>query len=115
MSGIEGYAYNINWAITLAIKNKCSTDKIAEVNFGCLLSIYYYYLSIGNDIIIKWAIPLCKNYMNYKPSEEKYKELFWSVFNQYINDYNRVKILNPVITFDQFIERAMKYDSSNEL
>lgn len=115
LSGIEGYAYNINWAITIAIKNNCNPDKIAEVNFGCLLAIYYYYLSLGKDIIIKWAMPLCQNYMKYKPSEEKYKDLFWSVFNQHINDYNRIKVLNPIITFDQFIERAMKYDSSNEL
>lgn len=115
ISGIEGYVYNINWAISIAIKTLCSKDRIAEVNFGCLLSLYYYYLKFEDDNIIKWSIPICKNYLKFQPNEEKEEQLFWAIFNQKINEFNKIKILNPILTFNQFIEKVMLYDNCNEL
>lgn len=113
--GIEGYIYNIKWAVSLAIERCCNRNRIAEVTFGSLLAVYYYYIKIQADIILKWAVPLCKLYLEYPPTEEKKNELFWSLFNQNLDRINNSKLINPILTFDQFIDKVMKYDSSNVL
>ena len=76
----------------------------------------YSFMGIEGYIYnIKWAVPLCKLYLEYPPTEEKKNELFWSLFNQNLDRINNSKLINPILTFDQFIDKVMKYDSSNVL
>ena len=115
IKGIKWYIYNIEWAISLAIDKSCSYDRISEVNFGCLFTVYYYYLLHENDDFVKWIYPICKNYLNYPPNEMIKNDLIWSIFNQFLNENDKNKLLNPFLTFDQFVEKVITNDSSNEL
>ena len=73
--GLEGYSYNINWAIEEASKRKAHPEDLALKTLEGLITMYKYYNELykDNDVsqIITWSQELYKKYIEY---------------NQYINN-----------------------------
>ncbi len=107
--GIEGYIYNMIWALEIAIRDNCEYEKIATQVFLVLIAIYYYYIEFfyekNVESIIRQAIELYKIYLEYPLDEEKKLEL-WE--GQYTcsteNIYTKDKF-NPPISFDEFLKK----------
>ena len=114
-TGLSGYIYNIEWAIKTAISHKCDESKIAELAFSGFLSVYYYYLEFKDDNLIKNVKNIYNYTLKYKLSNQRKNELIVSQFNGSINDRNKIMLLIPSLTLNEFIDKVISYDSGNEL
>lgn len=67
--GIEGYAYNMKWAIEEAIKRKVSLNSIGNFSLVVLIFMYFYYLELYDQYdvsrIVDWAKPIADIYVKY--------------------------------------------------
>ena len=67
--GIEGYAYNMKWAIEEAIKRKVSLISIGNFSLVVLIFMYFYYLELYDQYdvsrIVDWAKPIADIYVKY--------------------------------------------------
>ncbi len=81
--GLEGYGYNLTWALKEAIKRNANNCIISFNSYKYLLSFYYYYQIFINrkdkDKILEWSRNLKKIYLSYKKYENK-------LFNEKIED-----------------------------
>lgn len=113
-SGLEGYIYNITWALNRAINDNCDKNKIAELAFSAMVAVYYYYIEFinesGVDNLIKSSKDLHKICIKYPiKSEEEKMELWYKQYLDSTKDMNIKDKLNPPITLEEFlksIERA---------
>ena len=62
LTGLEGFAYNINWAIEEGLKRNCDKNDIVLLAMKSLISMYYNYIELYDkyDVspIIKWSKPI---------------------------------------------------------
>lgn len=114
-NGLQGYIYNMEWAISLAIQHNCKSNLIADFCFITLLSVYYYYLEYKDDYLIKSLKKIYNYSLEYQVTKERKNEIFCAQFERSINDSNRISILNSIITFEQFIDRVISYDNGDVL
>ena len=114
-AGLAGYIYNLEWAISVAIDHSCDAAGIADLAFVCLLSVYYYYLEYQDDNLIKSLKKIYKYTLEYPLTERRKNDIFKSQFEFSVNDSNRISILNPIMTFTQFLDKVVMYGSSDEL
>lgn len=105
VTGLEGYVYNMLWAIEEAVKRGYKHDRIKRLAFGALCEMYYKYLIYGDAITNLFYY--CK----------KLKDVYYSLgdvfldeasvlecqFNANYNEYNRMKLLSPRITFNEYL------------
>ena len=81
--GLEGYGYNLTWALNEAIKRKAENIIISFNSYKYLLSFYYYYQIFidrkDRYKILNWIVDLKKIYLSYK----KYENI---LINQKIED-----------------------------
>lgn len=113
--GLDGYLYNIEWALTKAIEHDCDYDAIASLAFACLVTDYYYYLEFRSDNLIKGLKKIYNYSKKYSLDDNKKNEIMLSQFDFLVSPSNKIFIINPFITFEEFLNRVEKYGSSNEL
>ena len=98
-TGMEGYAYNINWAIEEAIKRNASKEAIAIKIIEGLSVLYESYNNCYNQYdveqIIIWSKDLYQKYLIYK-----------EIASNYIESALKYRNINKqYITFNEFIEK----------
>ena len=109
--GLEGYIYNMKWAIDEALKRGADSFFVPYLTTSTLISMYYDYLyniKCDNvDLILKYSKKLLPYYLDYeKVPEDKFR---------YLNDYKvndmkqEKKEYEIVISFDEFIEKVKNY------
>ena len=109
-TGLEGYAYNMNWAMEEAIKRNALDLGIAITSIAALCSMYYYYLELYNiydvEKIIKWSKPIYLMYKKYEAIATQYET---KILENLKNDY-RDKNIKMIITFKEFLKKVRNYD-----
>lgn len=114
IKGLNGYIYNIEWALNLAIKDNCDFYKIGELAYCCLVAVYFYYLQYQDNDLIKNIKNIYDITKKYSLTNNKQEEIYKSQFEFLINDDNKIKFINPIITFNNFVDKVY-YGNSNEL
>ena len=108
-TGLEGYAYNMNWAICEALKRNAAVTGIATTAISTLCALYYYYLELYDlydvEQIIKWSKKIYLKYMEYEDIANKYKPKY---LEQLEIDY-KDKNINKRISFDDFLKKVRDY------
>lgn len=108
-TGLEGYSYNMNWAMEEAEKRNANIIGIATTAISTLCALYYYYLELYEiydvKLIIKWSKKIYLKYIKYKEIADKYKEKY---LEQLENEYKDKKI-NKYITFDEYLKKVSDY------
>lgn len=112
--GLEGYIYNITWALDIAIKHKCYESKIAMLAFSTLMATYYYYIEFkdmkNKDNLIKWAKKIYEISLQYPVQSEEQKMEIWNNYFLYSTDNIDIKDkLNPPISFEKFLKKIRDY------
>ena len=101
--GIKGYTFNIEWAIEEGIKRNCDEEKISKLAYSALIELYYKYLQNQNDEVIKCTKNIYNLTNKHPLSEQDKKILYEEVFDCSLNDYSRMYLLNPCVSFEEFI------------
>lgn len=108
--GLEGYLYNITWALNIAIEHGCYEPKIAALAFSTLIATYYYYIEFkdnaNKDNLIKWAKRIYEISLKYPVQSEEEKMNIWN--NHFLCSTDELDLkdkLNPPITLDNFFEK----------
>ena len=108
LSGLEGLAYNLNWAIEEAEKRKAPIDDVAWKSLDALLVMYLNYNILFKnrkvDNILRWSIDLYNKYL-------KYKEINKDRENQMIKDREAEKVY---ISFVEFKEKIKALTDNKE-
>ena len=112
-NGLEGYIYNMIWALKIAIKDKCDYIKIAEQAFLVLVAIYYYYITFINNknanILIELSKEIYQIYLDY-PLDENSELTLWESQCHYSSENIELKDkLNPPISFEDFKSKIKEY------
>lgn len=107
LTGLEGFTYNIRWAIEEGLKRNCDKNDIVLLAMKSLISMYYYYLELYNkyDVspIIKWSKPILDLYNKF-PELAISKEEITIFINLKEKTYNNIQ-LNRVLTFSEFLSK----------
>lgn len=107
LNGLEGFTYNMNWAIREGIKRNCNIKDALEVAMMTLVSMYYYYLELYDEYdvekIIKWSVDTKKIYDKYNNNYIKEIEIA-KMIEMKENEYQG-KNLNKVIDFKEFLNK----------
>lgn len=108
-TGIEGYIYNITWAIKEAIKRNSDSKAISEMAYITLIAVYYYYLEFEATYNVNKFIKMSKDiikYYNADDLDEKEKNnLMKDQFEDLVHNGNLAKIMDPSISFSQFLKK----------
>lgn len=100
LDGLEGYTYNLNWAMKKALERDLNKIDIALTALEVLVYMYHYYMELDNEKVINWS----------KETYRIYNDLKENLTNEQINDYvTNINPQTPVIkylTFDEFIEKV---------
>ena len=107
--GLEGFVYNIAWAIEEGIKRKVNPDNIAKLVYENILEMYYRYVFYKDrkdkDLILKWTYPL-KKYIKYISTldDEVKKCILKDEINKAMQDIGADGIANNNLGLDEFIK-----------
>ena len=101
--GLSSYIYNITWACQEGIKRGCDTKRISDLIFTTILSIYYYYLIFEDKNLIINLKELYNLYLEYPVKEKDKTLLIEEQFNYSLNFCPKEVLINPSITFNEFI------------
>ncbi len=112
ISGLEGFAFNMKWAMDEALKRGADKEVISMLSTSVLVSMYYDFLytinESNNKDILKYSKIIMPYYLEYdKVSNDfldscfKYKE---GVLEEEDKHYDKV------VTFDEFIRMVQNYD-----
>lgn len=108
--GISGYIYNISWALQEGSKRNVSKKELSSLALTALLAVYYYYLIYMDNSISKSFIKessILKQYLDLSLLDNDcVNQIFKLQFEEFVNDNNRIKLLNPSITFSQFLKEV---------
>ena len=107
--GLLGYIDNITEVIEEARKDKLSKEDIAEYTFSFLYAVYFNYLNFYDDksvnLFIEKSRKLRQYYLEYEKDYKVLKEeMFVSQYEFFKNTIDYMKVINPVITFDEFLK-----------
>ena len=110
--GIEGYTYNICWAIKCGEERNASGSKMAKLLYETMLEVYYRYVFFKDteyDVsdILKWSSELKKYYLKYinKLNPNAREQCVLSVFeNLYKTIGNSDVVLNNDLSFYNFFD-----------
>ena len=106
-NGLFGYIYNITWALTIAIRANCDNQKISELTFATLITIYYYYIMFLDNPNVNRLLEDSKDFyqisLNYPLDSDETKSNLWQKqFNAIAKDINIEDRLNPPISLNEF-------------
>ena len=113
LDGLEGYIYNMKWAMEEAMKRNCDLYNIADFSITVLISMYFYYLDLYSnpnvDNILKWSKNIIDLYnsVNININEE--------CINIRINSFKKRfasegKYYEEIIDYNDFIKKVENYD-----
>lgn len=107
-TGLEGYTYNMCWAMEEMIKKNKNIDIVAETSAGVITAMYYYYLELYDEYdvekILKWTKRTKEIYDTYK---DKYvKDYQIKLFLEGKDKEYELSNLNKRITFEEFLEKV---------
>lgn len=106
-TGLEGYAYNIQWAIEEGIQRKGDPFNILCLSYITLLAMYYYYLDLQNEYdvskILTWSKPIWKIYSSSKLTLPEDGRRFF--ISRKEEEYKDV-CLKRSISFEEFLEKV---------
>lgn len=108
LNGLDGYVYNINWAIEMANKNHCDPTKIAQLAYRSLVTMYCYYLKFKEPKLIKTCKCLREKSKLFSLDENQKLDVMEHQIKFTYNRNTRQYILNACITFSQFLEQIDK-------
>lgn len=118
ISGLDGYTYNIRWAMDEAMKRNVNPLYVRIICYSNLYAMYYYYLEYYKDYdvepLLKWSKRLIEIYDKY--SEYTLKEEIKDIMiTQKDRDYKeRNIVLDRFITFEEFLEKVRKSKLQNK-
>lgn len=116
--GLEGYIYNITWALEIAIKDNCDYNKIAELAYYTLIALYYYYIEFIDekevDVLIKKSKRLYEIYLEYNLEKNREFEIWEEQYYISTQDMNIKQRLNPPISLEEFFYKLENSDINNE-
>ena len=104
-TGLEGYAYNFNWAFDNALERNVDKNKITDDAIRVIVSAYFYYLELYDRYDVSKIFKWFKNIYNSYYPKERPRGL------DYLLHLKRKE--NPVsefITFDEFIKKLEEYN-----
>lgn len=106
-TGLEGYTYNMCWAMEEMIKKNKNIEMVAETSAGVITAMYYYYLELYDkyDVskILKWTKKTKEIFDKYRDGYIKqYKIDYFLKAKE--KEYEKAN-LKKVITFDEFLEK----------
>ena len=116
--GLDGYTYNIRWAMDEAIKRNVNPLYVRIICYSNLYAMYYYYLEYYKNYevepLLKWSKRLIEIYDKY--SEYTLKEEIKDIMiTQKDRDYKeRNIVLDRFITFEEFLEKVRKSKLQNK-
>ena len=109
--GLEGYVYNLTWAVEEGIKRNFNQNKIAILTFSSLVTIYFYYLQyidkkeVGNLLIMSKKLrKIQKEYGSFLSLAEK-ETIMGNEIQNILADEKRKHLVFPQLTFDQFLKK----------
>ena len=108
LTGLEGFAYNINYALENGLERNCNLTNISNLAFATLISEYFYYLKYYDTEEIKKMLKQSKHtlelYNKFPLSEEVKETMFINQIKSSLDEEESRNILNPIISFDNYIE-----------
>ena len=109
ISGLEGFVYNMKWAIDEALKRGADKTQIPILANSILVALYLDYLSYQDDQNVNNILKYSKDMLEY------YEVINKRSLNKMIKDRNEVlekenRKVELSISFDEFIERVRNYD-----
>lgn len=110
-SGIEGFVYNMNWAIQNAEKKGAASFRIVNVVIGVLVALYFYYMELYDEYdverIIEWSKPMYDYYIKYE--KDITKDMIDNFIKLKEKEYSyENKEYNKVLSFDEFLNKVEK-------
>ena len=116
--GLEGYIYNMTWALEIAIKDNCDYNKIAELAFSTLISIYYYYIYFieEKDVekLVKKSKGIYEIYLEYSLDEDRELEIWEEGYDYFPMELNFREKVNPPLSLEEFKNKIEKSNIDNE-
>ena len=115
VSGLEGFTYNMNWAMQEALERNCSKISIGKFSLSVLVTMYFYYLDLGlhsktdGDHILQWT-KKCKDIFDLYGSFITKEDIENSLSLKEKEYLNENKELNKTISFDEFLLRVGDID-----
>ncbi|MBQ8659601.1 MAG: glycosyltransferase family 2 protein [Bacilli bacterium] len=106
-SGLEWYAYNMYYAMRIAIEKNLNIQDVFNASLGVLVAMYFYYLELQDDYDVNALLNWSSNIKNvYKTYYDKYgsSRLVQSFLEQKKSEYFSKKI-KYTISFDEFLEK----------
>jgi glycosyltransferase involved in cell wall biosynthesis len=110
--GIEGFTYNICWAVKCGEERKANAGKMAKLLYETILEVYYRYVVYRKressvDDILKWSKDLKKYYLKYINNLSSYvKEtsLVSTFENLYMTLGGSDVVLDNDLSFNKFLD-----------
>lgn len=106
---ISSYIYNISWALEEGNKRGVDVKKLASLSLTALIAVYYYYLIYNDNPVSKDFIKesvILKKYADFSVlSNDDINEIFKVQFDSFSNNINISLLLNPIITFQDFVNK----------
>lgn len=107
-TGLEGYCYNMNWAMDEALLRMPVERDVAALALDVLLSLYVYYLAMEReydiDKILLWGKPIKQKYYKYRIFlEYDYNLEMLEEKKEFLKDDFIVE--NFYITFEEFLDK----------
>lgn len=109
--GLDGFNYNMVWAVKESEKRNINEGRIAYLVYESIVDLYYRYIYYKDyedrDLILKWAKDMKKCYLKYKDKIDYYdkEEVVFKVINfLYHSMLGPDMFLENSLSFDEFID-----------
>lgn len=110
VTGLEGYSYNMLWAMKKAIENNGNLTAISELAYLVSVSAYYYYLKYKDlDVLHNFLINVKEiiKYIDVCPLDNNKKMELYKIqqnyaLNNLLND--EINMVIPDISYSQFLD-----------
>lgn len=105
-TGLEGFAYNMNWAMKEALKRGANRQAITILAMNLLVAMYYYYLELYEEYdvykILEWSVQT-KKFLNNDKNYDK--NLFGKLVEDKRKEWNSDGKIKEFIDFNEFLKR----------
>ena len=108
--GLEGYAYNMKWAMEEALKRDCDKKEITHLAMSVLIRMYFYYMELYNQYdvskLLEWSRDIYDIYYRF-PEEKTSEDIIEDIKKQYKMEYLELGTpLTESISFDTFLQKV---------
>ena len=108
--GLEGYTYNMKWAMEEAIKREGDPKEIARLAIDVLVRMYFYYMELYEQYdvskLLEWSSEIYQLY-NQFPNNKASEEEIEDTYNHYLNEYKTQNTpFTECLTFQEFLDKV---------